>query len=47
MRFLGGEGVAAVRAQEIRERSEREAAAKAEFERMREAEREASARIHG
>ncbi|HLO77824.1 MAG TPA: hypothetical protein VK196_15315 [Magnetospirillum sp.] len=47
MRFLAGEAVPAVRAVEIRERQEREAAAKIERERLREAEREASARRHG
>lgn len=47
MRFLTGDAVPAVRAREIREREEREAAAKDERERMRELEREASAKIHG
>lgn len=46
MRFLSGDAVPAVREQEIRERLDREAAAKEERERARELEREASAKIH-
>lgn len=47
MRFLAGEAVPAVREQEIRERRERDEAAKEERERQRELEREAAARLHG
>lgn len=45
MRFLAGDKVAEVRAGEIRDRQEREAAAKQEMERQKELERDAAARL--
>lgn len=45
MRFLANEEVPGVRAQEIRDRAEREATAKQEAERQRELEREAASRL--
>lgn len=45
MRFLANEEVPGVRAQEVRERAEREATAKEEAERQREQERAAAARL--
>ncbi len=45
MRFLANEEVPGVRAQEIRDRQERDAAAKEELERQKEQEREAGARL--
>lgn len=45
MRFLANEEVPGIRAQEIRDRQERDAAAKEELERQKEQEREAGARL--
>lgn len=45
MRFLANEDVPGIRAQEIRDRQDRDAAAKEELERQKEQEREASARL--